>query len=122
MSNRLYVGNLPFHATEDLIAQHFTAAGEVASVQLMLDRATGQSRGFCFVEMANPEGAQKAISELNGQELGGRSLRVDVAEERRPGGGGGGGGGGFRGGGGGGYGGGGGGDRGGRRNDRRGGR
>lgn len=110
MSNRLYVGNLPYHATEDLIQKHFAAAGEVASVQLMLDRVTGQSRGFCFVEMASPDGAQKAISELNGVELAGRSLRVDVAEERRPGGGGGGGsrGGGFGGGG--------------RRDDRRGGR
>jgi len=120
MSNRLYVGNLPYHATEDLIQQHFAAAGEVASVHLMIDRMSGQSRGFCFVEMASPEAAQKAIADLNGKELQGRSLRVDVAEERRPGGGGGGGGdrgggggGGFRGGGGGG---------GGRGGDRRGGR
>ena len=112
MPNRLYVGNLPYHATEDLIQKHFAAAGEVASVQLMLDRVSGQSRGFCFVEMADAEGAKKAIDELNGVELAGRSLRVDVAEERRPGGGGGGGGGGGpRGGGG-----------GGRRDDRRGGR
>src|SRR5688572_2377637 len=120
MPNRLYVGNLPFHATEDLIQKHFTAAGEVASVQLMIDRVSGQSRGFCFVEMSSPEGMQKALNELNGVELGGRSLRVDVAEERRPGGGGGGGG--PRGGGGGGPRGGGGGNRGGRRDDRRGGR
>ena len=118
MSNRLYVGNLPFHATEDLIQKHFAAAGEVASVQLMIDRVSGQSRGFGFVEMASPEGMKKALDELNGVELGGRSLRIDVAEERRPGGGGGGGsrggggGGGPRGGGGG----------GGRRDDRRGGR
>jgi len=106
MSNRLYVGNLPYHATEDLIAQHFTAAGEVREVALMLDRMTGQSRGFCFVEMATPEGAQKAISDLDGQDFEGRSLRVDIAQERtgRGGGGGGdrggggGGGGGFRGG------------------------
>jgi RNA recognition motif-containing protein len=113
MSNRLYVGNLPFHATEDLIQKHFAAAGEVSSVQLMIDRVSGQSRGFCFVEMSTPEGVKKAIDELNGVELGGRSLRVDVAEERRPSGGGGG----PRGGGGGG-----GGNRGGRRDDRRGGR
>ena len=94
MSNRLYVGNLPFHATEDLIQQHFAAAGEVLSVQLMLDRMSGQSRGFCFVEMANSEAAQKAISDLNGKDFAGRSLRVDVAQERNRGGGGGGGGGG----------------------------
>lgn len=84
MSNRLYVGNLPYHATEDLIQQHFATSGEVSSVHLMLDRHSGQSRGFCFVEMASPAAAQKAISDLNGKELGGRALRVDVAEERRP--------------------------------------
>jgi cold-inducible RNA-binding protein len=99
MSNRLYVGNLPYHATEDLIQQHFAVSGEVSSVQLMLDRHSGQSRGFCFVEMGSPAAAQKAISDLNGKDLGGRALRIDVAEERRPrSGGGGGGGGGGRGG------------------------
>ncbi len=116
MSNRLYVGNLAFHATEDLLNAHFATVGDVASVAVMLDRATGQSRGFAFVEMASAEGAQKAIAELNGKDFQGRMLRVDVAEEKRGGGGGGGGG---RGGGGGGFGGGGGGggrggDRGGR--------
>jgi RNA recognition motif-containing protein len=123
MSNRLYVGNLPFHATEDLISQRFATCGEVKEVALMLDRMTGQSRGFCFVEMATTEGAEKAINSLNGQDFEGRSLRVDVAQERpRGGGGGGGGGGGDRGGdrGGGGGGGyrGGGGDRGGGRGGR----
>ncbi|HUS27868.1 MAG TPA: RNA-binding protein [Kofleriaceae bacterium] len=112
MSNRLYVGNLPFHATEDLIQQKFAACGEVREVALMLDRMTGRSRGFCFVEMATSEGAQKALSDLNGQDFEGRPLRVDMAQER-PARGGGGGGGGGRGGGGGGWGGGGGGDRGG---------
>ncbi|HEU4613399.1 MAG TPA: RNA-binding protein [Kofleriaceae bacterium] len=101
MSNRLYVGNLPYHATEDLISQRFATCGEVREVALMLDRMTGQSRGFCFVEMATPEGAEKAIANLNGQDFEGRSLRVDLAQERPRGGGGGGGfgggGGGFRG-------------------------
>ena len=94
MSNRLYVGNLPFHATEDLISQRFSSCGEVREVALMLDRMTGQSRGFCFVEMATPEGAEKALQTLNGQDFEGRALRVDVAQERpaRSGGGGGGGG------------------------------
>ena len=103
MSSRLYVGNLPYHATEDLIAQHFSAAGEVKAVNLMIDRMSGQSRGFCFVEMASADAAQKAIADLNGKDFAGRSLRVDIAEERRPGGGprGFGGGGGSRGGGGG---------------------
>ena len=104
MSNRLYVGNLPFHATEDLISQRFSSCGEVREVALMLDRMTGQSRGFCFVEMATPEGAEKALQTLNGQDFEGRALRVDVAQERpaRSGGGGGGGGRGRDGGGGGG--------------------
>ena len=94
MSNRLYVGNLPFHATEDLIQKTFATSGEVKAVNLMLDRVSGQSRGFGFVEMATAEAAQKAINDLNGHDMDGRALRVDIAEERRPGGGGGGGGGG----------------------------
>ena len=114
MSNRLYVGNLPFHATEDLINQKFSTCGEVREVALMLDRMTGQSRGFCFVEMATSEGAEKAINELNGQDFEGRALRVDVAQERPARSGGGGGGRGRDGGGGGGFRGGGRGDRGGR--------
>jgi RNA recognition motif-containing protein len=100
MSNRLYVGNLPFHATEDLISQKFASCGEVREVALMLDRMTGRSRGFCFVEMATQEGAQKALNDLNGQDFEGRALRVDVAQERGSRGGGGGGGGGGWGGGG----------------------
>ena len=121
MGNRLYVGNLSFHTTEDVIRDAFGACGEVSDVQLVLDRETGRSRGFAFVTMSNNETAQKAIAQMNGQMLDGRSLRVNEAEERRPragggggggfGGGGGGGGGGFRGGGGGG-------DRGGRGGDR----
>lgn len=101
MSNRLYVGNLAFHATEDLIRDHFAGCGEVVSVSVVMDRETGRSRGFAFVEMADGDSAKKAVTELNGRELQGRSLRVDIAEERRGGGGGGGG----RGGGGGGRGG-----------------
>ena len=104
MTKRLYVGNLAFQATEALLEERFSAHGEVASVALMIDRASGQSRGFAFVEMASPEGARSALAELNGKDLLGRTLRVDVAEERRNGpvGGGGrgrsGGGGGWRGG------------------------
>ena len=105
------MGNLPYHATESLITEHFAASGEVKAVNLMIDRMSGQSRGFCFVEMASADAAQKAIADLNGKDFAGRSLRIDVAEERRPGGGGSGG---PRGGGGGGGG-------GGRNSDRRGG-
>ncbi len=101
MSNRLYVGNLPFHATEDLIAQRMSQCGEVRSVDVILDRLSGRSRGFAFVEMATAEGAQKAIDDLDGKDFEGRQLNVKVAEERRTNGprGGGGGGGGGRGGG-----------------------
>jgi cold-inducible RNA-binding protein len=81
--NRLYVGNLSFHATEDVIQKRFAECGDVASVAVVLDPVSGKSRGFAFVEMSNPEAAQRAIAELNGADLLGRSLRVDVAEERR---------------------------------------
>jgi RNA recognition motif-containing protein len=100
MANRLYVGNLPFHATEELVSQRFSQCGGVASVSVVLDRETGRSRGFAFVDMENDAAAQKAISELDGQDFEGRALRVRIAEDRKQGGGGGGG---YRGGGGGGY-------------------
>jgi len=111
MGNRLYVGNLSFHATPDSLRAAFTAFGEVSDVHIASDRETGQSRGFAFVTMGSNEEAQKAIAEMNGALLDGRPLRVNEAEERKGGGGGGGGGGfgGGRGGGGGGRGGGGGG-------------
>jgi len=109
MANRLYVGNLPFHATEELVSQRFAACGTVVSVSVVIDRETGRSRGFAFVDMDSPAAAEKAIAELDGQDMDGRSLRVRVAEDRKQGGrgGGGGGGGGYRGGDGGGGGGGG---------------
>ena len=102
MNNRLYVGNLAFHTTEETLQRVFQACGEVAETKLVLDRETGRSRGFAFVSMATEDGARKAIAEMNGADLDGRALRVNEAEERRPraGGGGGGGGGGYRGGGG----------------------
>jgi cold-inducible RNA-binding protein len=119
MGNRLYVGNLSFQTTEDSLHEVFGQAGEVVEAKIITDRATGRSRGFGFVTMASPEAAQKAISEFDGAEVDGRTLRVNEAEDRpeRSGGGGGGGGRGFGGGGGGGgrggFGGGGGGGRGG---------
>ena len=112
MAQRLYVGNLPFTATEDELSQLFSQHGEVRSVTVVTDRETGRPRGFAFVEM---EDGTAAIQALDGQEFGGRNLRVNPAREREAGGGGGGGGGGGRGGYGcGGYGGGGGRSRGGR--------
>ncbi len=125
MAKRLYVGNLAFSATEDDVREAFAAHGEVESVHLVMDRDTGRSRGFAFVEMGDADQAEQAIAAMNGADLGGRSLVVNEARPRpeRSGGFGGGGfeGGGGYGGGGGGYGGGGGRDRG-RRGGRGGGR
>ena len=117
MNTRLYVGNLSFHTTEETLQQQFSQFGAIAEVKLMLDRETGQSRGFAFVSMADADGARKAIAEMNGAVVDGRPLRVNEAEERRERTGGGGGG--FGGGGGGGRGGGGGGGGGSRDNNRR---
>jgi RNA recognition motif-containing protein len=117
MGNRLYVGNLSFHTTKETIEALFGSVGTVQEVHLPMDRETGQPRGFAFVTMATSDNATRAIAELNGSVLDGRSLKVNEAQERpqRSGFGGGGGGGGYGGGGGGGggYGGGGGGGRGG---------
>jgi cold-inducible RNA-binding protein len=107
MGSRLYVGNLSYSTTKDSLQGLFSESGRrVNEVFVAMDRATGQPRGFAFVEMAAPEDAQAAITALDGFELDGRRLRVSEARERVPGGAGGGGG---YGGGGGGYGGGGGG-------------
>lgn len=109
MGTKLYVGNLNYNTSENLIREAFSANGrEVTSVSIVMDRETGRSRGFAFVEFSTPEAAQQALQELDGQDLDGRMLRINEARERERGGGGGGysGGGG---GGGGGYGGGGGG-------------
>ena len=104
MAKKLYVGNLPFSASEADIRQLFERHGTVNSVALINDRETGRPRGFAFVEM-DDAGAAAAVSALDGKDFGGRMLRVNEAHDRRGGGGGGGYGGG--GGGGGGYGGGG---------------
>ncbi len=81
MAKRIYVGNLPYTTTEDELRELFGRHGSVESVNLIVDRDTGRSRGFAFVEM-DPSGADAAISALNGQDLGGRSLRIDAARER----------------------------------------
>ncbi|MFO7610741.1 MAG: RNA-binding protein [Candidatus Krumholzibacteriia bacterium] len=99
---KLYVGNLPFSATDDEINEMFGKHGTVHSVALINDRETGRPRGFGFVEM-DDDAAMAAMQALDGVELGGRTLRVNEAQDRRGGGGGGGGGrGGYGGGGGGG--------------------
>ena len=118
MSNKLYVGNLSFNTTENDLNDAFAAHGTVTETNLMMDRETGRPRGFGFVTMSSSEETQKAIDALNGKEMDGRALTVNIAKPREERSGGGGGGGGRRGysggGGGGGYGGGGGGGGGGR--------
>ena len=104
MSAKLFVGNLSFNVTENDLQDAFAAHGTVVEANLMMDRATGRSRGFAFITMSSDEEAQKAIDAMNGKDLGGRALTVNVARprEERPGGGGGGGRRGYGGGGGGG--------------------
>ena len=103
MVQKIYIGNLPFSASEEDVRELFAAHGEVISCDLPVERDSGRPRGFGFVEMADADAA-KAIEALNGRDFGGRALRVNEArprEDRRGGGGGGGGGAGAGGGGGG---------------------
>ncbi len=102
MSNKLFVGNLSFNTTENDLQDAFAAHGTVLEANLMMDRMTGRPRGFGFITMSTPDEAQKAIAALNGKEVDGRALTVNVAKprEERTGGGGGGGYGGGGGGGG----------------------
>jgi RNA recognition motif-containing protein len=86
----LYVGNLPYRMTEDALRQEFEQYGQVTSCTIIMDKATGQSKGFGFLEMASPEEAQAAITGLNGREVQGRRLNVNEARPRENGGGGGG--------------------------------
>ena len=103
--SRLFVGNLSYQTMENDLQEYFSQAGVVTSVNLMLDKFTGKSRGFAFIEFSTSEEANKAVEMFHGKELQGRSLTVNIArprEERAPrsggGGGAGGGGGGYRGG------------------------
>src|SRR3954447_279449 len=114
MGKKLYVGNLTYGVTDSALQAMFEAHGTVQSAQVIMDRDTGRSKGFGFVEMGSDQEAQAAIQALNGQMVGGRALTVNEARPKEDRGGGGGGGrGGYGGGGGGGYGGGGGGGGGG---------
>ena len=80
MNTKLYVGNLPYETTEFDLQALFAATGEVSTINIVRDRATGQARGFAFVEMSDAEGAQRAITELDRHQLGGRSLTVNEAK------------------------------------------
>ena len=91
MGQRLYVGNLPFNTSEAALRAAFAEHDEVVEVHLVMDRDTGRPRGFGFVTMGSPQGAQKAIASMNGALFEGRQLKVNEAEERQSRGGGGGG-------------------------------
>jgi len=86
MGNKLYVGNLPYTVRDEDLQQSFSEFGSVNSAKVMMERDTGRSKGFGFVEMGNDAEAQAAISGMNGQSLGGRSITVNEARpmEARP--------------------------------------
>ncbi|MBV1732250.1 MAG: RNA-binding protein, partial [Hydrogenophaga sp.] len=86
MGNKLYVGNLPYTVRDEDLQQAFSAYGSVNSAKVMMERDTGRSKGFGFVEMGNDAEAQAAVEGMNGQSLGGRSLVVNEARpmEARP--------------------------------------
>lgn len=90
LSKKLYVGNLPFSATEDELRGVFERHGSVDSVNVITDRETGRARGFAFVEMSDENAANEAIRALDDSEMGGRNIRVNEAQDRQRGGGGGG--------------------------------
>jgi RNA recognition motif-containing protein len=96
MAMKLYVGGLAYSVTEQELEDHFASCGKVLSAAVIKDRDSGQSKGFGFVEMEDEEAGKKAIAELNGKELSGRSIMVNEARPQEPRSGGGGGGGGFR--------------------------
>ncbi|MFQ5493470.1 MAG: RNA recognition motif domain-containing protein [Candidatus Dojkabacteria bacterium] len=83
MKNKLYVGNLPWTATNDELSELFSAYGEVVEANIIFDRETNRSKGFGFVTMATEEAAAEAMEKLEGSEFGGRTIRVSEARERR---------------------------------------
>ena len=91
MGRKLYVGNLGYDVNDDQLSQLFSAHGTVDSASVIMDRSTGRSKGFAFVEMSTNEEAQAAMSALDGQDMGGRSIKVNEAKPRTDSGGGGGG-------------------------------
>jgi RNA recognition motif-containing protein len=82
MAQKLFVCGIAFNTTEEALNTFFSQAGEVASAAIVTDRDTGRSRGFGFVEMTSAEGAQRAVADLNGRDLDGRSLKVEIAKPK----------------------------------------
>jgi len=83
MKTRLYVGNLNYRTTQERLINLFSPYGEVLSARMISDRETGKFRGFAFVEMATPEGAEAAIKALDGKEVDGRQMKVNEAQDRK---------------------------------------
>lgn len=84
MGKKLYVGNLPFSATEDSLREAFLQFGTVESVTIITDRDTGQSKGFGFIELSTKQEAASAITKMNGSEMDGRTLKVSEAQAKTP--------------------------------------
>lgn len=84
MGKKLYVGNLPYSATEDLLANKFAACGTVESAKIIMDRDSGRSKGFAFIEMSSDSEAQEAISKFNGADCEGRAMTVNEAKPQAP--------------------------------------
>lgn len=87
MAKKLYVGSLPYSTTDDELKEHFSSAGTVETAKVIMDKFSGRSKGFGFVEMSSDEEAQKAVDSLNGSDLGGRKLVVNEARpmtDRKP--------------------------------------
>jgi RNA recognition motif-containing protein len=84
MSNKLYVGGLPYSTTSETLESIFQRVGEVVSAQVITDRETGRSKGFGFVEMNSAQEATAAVSKFNGQEIDGRTITVNEARAREP--------------------------------------
>ena len=84
ISRKVFVGNLSYQTTEDQLREAFSTAGQVVSARIINDRETGRSRGFGFVEFGSEQDAEQAVRSMNDADLGGRKLRVNVAEERAP--------------------------------------
>ncbi len=82
MSNKLYIGNIPFSISEDELSDLFSSIGNVSNVYLPTDKETGRSRGFAFIEMSSEDEASAAVNKLNGKIVGGRNIKVAIATER----------------------------------------
>jgi len=83
MNNKLYVGNVSYQVNESSLEQTFSSFGKVKSVKIITDRETGRTKGFAFVEMESDEDAQNCITNLDGKELDGRPLRVNIAQDKK---------------------------------------